>query len=252
MGVAGKTAIVTGAARGLGREYATRLADAGAAVVAADITDCSETVSTVEDGGGEALNVTVDVTDGDSAIAMADAALARFGKIDILVNNAALYGALHGGRFEQLDSDEWDRCMAVNVKGLWHCCKAVVPGMREAGGGSIINIASVAALAGLPYALHYTTSKGAVIGFTRGLARELGRDRIRVNTVAPNMVMTEGTSEFFADKADRAAEVIRNNQALQKNLEVEDLTGTILYLAGDDSAYVTGQTISVDGGTVLL
>jgi len=252
MGVTGKTAIVTGAARGLGREYATRLADAGAAVIAADITDCSETVSAVEGSGGEALNVTVDVTDGDSAIAMADAALARFGKIDILVNNAALYGALHGGRFEQLDSDEWDRCMAVNVKGLWHCSKAVVPGMREAGGGSIINIASVAALAGLPYALHYTTSKGAVIGFTRGLARELGRDGIRVNTVAPNMVMTEGTSEFFADKADRAAEVIRNNQALQKNLEVEDLTGTILYLAGDDSAYVTGQTISVDGGTVLL
>lgn len=252
MSVAGKTAIVTGAARGLGREYAIRLADAGAAVVAADIADCSETVATVEDSGGEALNVAVDVTGGDSAIAMADAALARFGKIDILVNNAALYGALHGGRFEQLDSDEWDRCMAVNVKGLWHCCKAVVPGMREAGGGSIINIASVAALAGLPYALHYTTSKGAVIGFTRGLARELGRDGIRVNTVAPNMVMTEGTSEFFADKTDRAAEVIRNNQALQKNLEVEDLTGTILYLAGDDSAYVTGQTISVDGGTVLL
>ena len=252
MGVSGKTAIVTGAARGLGREYATRLADAGAAVVAADITDCSETVSAVNGSGGEALNVTVDVTDGDSAIAMANVALERFGKIDILVNNAALYGALHGGRFEQLDSDEWDRCMDVNVKGLWHCCRAVVPGMRKAGGGSIINIASVAALAGLPYALHYTTSKGAVIGFTRGLARELGRDSIRVNTVAPNMVMTEGTSEFFADKAGRAAEVIRNNQALQKNLEVEDLTGTILYLAGDDSAYVTGQTISVDGGTVLL
>ena len=252
MGVAGKTAIVTGAARGLGREYAVRLAHEGAAVVAADIADCGETVSAVERAGGRALAVAVDVTDAKSTIAMADATLDRFGRIDVLVNNAALYGALHGGRFDQLDSDEWDRCMAVNVKGLWHCCKAVVPAMREAGGGSIINISSVAALAGLPYALHYTTSKGAVIGLTRGLARELGRDGIRVNTVAPNMVMTEGTSEFFADKTDRAAEVIRNNQALRKNLEVEDLTGTILYLAGDDSAYVTGQTISVDGGTVLL
>ncbi len=252
MGVAGKTAIVTGAARGLGREYAVRLAHESAAVVAADIADCGETVSAVERAGGRALAVAVDVTDAKSTIAMADATLDRFGRIDVLVNNAALYGALHGGRFDQLDSDEWDRCMAVNVKGLWHCCKAVVPAMREAGGGSIINISSVAALAGLPYALHYTTSKGAVIGLTRGLARELGRDGIRVNTVAPNMVMTEGTSEFFADKTDRAAEVIRNNQALRKNLEVEDLTGTILYLAGDDSAYVTGQTISVDGGTVLL
>ena len=252
MGVAGKTAIVTGAARGLGREYAVRLAAGGAAVVAADIADCGATVSAVEGGGGRALAATVDVTDAASALAMADAALDRFGRIDILVNNAALYGALHGGRFEQLDGDEWDRCMAVNVKGLWHCCKAVVPAMREAGGGSIINIASVAALAGLPYALHYTTSKGAVIGLTRGLARELGRDGIRVNTVAPNMVMTEGTAEFFADKAERAAEVIRGNQALRKNLEVEDLSGTILYLAGDDSAFVTGQTISVDGGTVLL
>ena len=252
MGVTGKTAIITGAARGLGREYALRLAKEGASVVAADISDCTETVQLVEASGGQALGVGVDVTDADSAVAMADAAVERFGAINILVNNAALYGALHGGRFDQLDSDEWDRCMAVNVKGLWHCCKAVVPAMREAGGGSIINISSVAALAGLPYALHYTTSKGAVIGLTRGLARELGRDGIRVNTVAPNMVMTEGTSEFFADKADRAAEVIRNSQALQKNLEVEDLTGTIVYLAGDDSAYVTGQTISVDGGTVLL
>ena len=252
MGVAGKTAIVTGAARGLGREYAVRLAAEGAAVVAADIADCGATVSAVEGAGGRALAATVDVTDAASTLAMADAALDRFGRIDILVNNAALYGALHGGRFEQLDGDEWDRCMAVNVKGLWHCCKAVVPAMREAGGGSIINIASVAALAGLPYALHYTTSKGAVIGLTRGLARELGRDGIRVNTVAPNMVMTEGTAEFFADKAERAAEVIRGNQALRKNLEVEDLSGTILYLAGDDSAFVTGQTISVDGGTVLL
>ena len=252
MGVEGKTVIVTGAARGLGREYARRLAKDGASVVAADISDCAETVELVETDGGRALAVEVDVTDAESAAAMASAAAERFGTIDVLINNAALYGALHGGRFDQLDSDEWDRCMNVNVKGLWHCCKAVVPAMREAGGGSIINISSVAALAGLPYALHYTTSKGAVIGFTRGLARELGRYGIRVNTVAPNMVLTEGTSEFFGDKADRAAEVIRNNQTLQKSLEVEDLTGTIVYLAGSDSAFVTGQTISVDGGTVLL
>ena len=194
----------------------------------------------------------VDVTRGDSAEALAARTVEAFGRIDVLINNAALYGALHGGRFDQLDEAEWDSCMAVNVKGIWNCCKAVVPHMRAGGGGSIINISSVAALYGMPYGLHYTTSKGAVIGLTRGLAREVGRDGIRVNAVAPNLVLTEGTNEFWGDKLEVAAETIRANQALGKTLETEDLTGTVLYLAGDDSRFVTGQTIAVDGGTVLL
>jgi 3-oxoacyl-[acyl-carrier protein] reductase len=187
-----------------------------------------------------------------SCTALADAALERHGRIDVLINNAALYGGLKGGRFEGLDPDEWNRVLAVNVTGVWNCCKAVVGAMREAGGGSIVNISSLAAVHGLPYSLHYATSKAAVIGLTRSLARELGRDWIRVNAVAPSAVMTEGTEEFFGDKLERAKEVIAKGQTLQRNLETGDLAGTIIYLASDASKFVTGQTIMVDGGTVYL
>lgn len=253
MDLNGKVAIVSGAARGIGREYACSLAAAGAVVIAADQRDCSETVKAVEDVGGEALGMDLDVVDSQSTQAMADAAVESFGRIDILVNNAALYGSLKGGRFEDITETEWDACMAVNVKGIWNCCKAVVPVMRKGGlGGSIINIASLAAVYGMPFALHYATSKAAVIGITRTLARELGRDWIRVNTIAPSIVLTEATDEFFGAKSDKAKQVIASNQALQKNLETSDLAGTMLYLASDASRFVTGQTIMVDGGTVLL
>ena len=249
----GKVAIVTGAARGLGQEYARSLAGAGAAVVAADKRDCEATVAMVEGSGGKILGTDVDVADRESTKAMAEAAMDAFGRVDILVNNAALYGALKGGRFEDIDEAEWDACMAVNVKGIWNCCKAVVPVMREGGeGGSIINIASLAAVYGMPYSLHYTTSKAAVIGMTRGLARELGRHWIRVNTIAPSAVLTEGTEEFFGEKLERAKQVIAQGQALRQNLETGDLAGTVLYLASDSSRFVTGQTIMVDGGTVML
>ena len=187
-----------------------------------------------------------------AAQAVADAALAEFGRIDGLVNNAALYGALRGGKFDAIDEKQWDAAMAVNVKGIWHCCKAVAGAMRSAGKGSIVNIASLAATYGMPYALHYTTSKAAVIGLTRGLARELGRDNIRVNSVAPSAVLTEGTREFFGVKYDKALETIKHGQSIQRNLNPDDLVGTVGWLLSDASAFVTGQTISVDGGTVLL
>ena len=248
----GKVAIVTGAARGLGREYALRLAGAGASVVAADVADCAETAEAAKAAGGAAIAAGVDVTRAESARAMARTAVEAFGGIDVLVNNAALYGALHGGRFDRLDEAEWDACMAVNVKGPWNCSKAVVASMRERGGGSIVNVASLAALYGMPFSLHYTTSKAAVIGLTRGLARELGDDWIRVNAVAPSAVMTEGTAEFFGPKLDRAAEVIRGGQALKRNLQAGDVAGTVLFLAGDASRYVTGQTLMVDGGAHFL
>lgn len=248
----GKVAIVTGAARGLGKEYAERLAKEGVAIVVGDVRDCSETVAAVESAGGRAVGVTLDVTDAASCEAAAKAAEDNFGRIDVLVNNAALYGGLKGGRFESLDPDEWDQCMAVNVTGIWNCCKAVVGGMRQAGGGSIINISSLAAVYGLPFALHYAVSKAAVIGMTRSLARELGKDWIRVNAIAPSAVMTEGTEEFFGAKLEKAKEVIASGQTLQRNLETADLAGSVIYLAGDASKFVTGQTIMVDGGTVLL
>lgn len=251
MNLTGKTAIVTGAARGLGQAYAQKMVEMGVNVVAADIADCSETVDAAY-GPGKIVGTSVDVAGFDSAEAMAALACERFGGIDILVNNAALYGSLTGGRIETIAEADWDACMAVNVKGLWNCAKAVIPSMRERGGGSIINISSLAAVYGLPYALHYSTSKGAVIGMTRAMARELGRDWIRVNAIAPSAVLTEGTDEFFGEKKEKGMQVIAKSQSLQKNLETDDLVGTVLYLAGDASKFVTGQTIMVDGGTVYL
>jgi len=247
-----KVAVVTGAARGLGRAYAEALAGEGAAIVAADIVDCSETAAAVTAAGGSAIACPLDVADGGSAEVMAATALDAYGGIDILVNNAALYGSLTSGPFDRLNEAEWDACMAVNVKGIWNCSRAVVAAMKEQGGGSIINISSLAATFGLPFALHYTTSKAAVIGMTRGMARELGRHWIRVNAIAPSAVMTEGTEAFFGDKLDKAAETIRKNQCLQENLETGDLVGTVLFLASADSRFITGQTIMVDGGTTLL
>ena len=247
----GKTTIVTGAARGLGQEYAHRLSEAGANVLAADRDDCGATVAGAK-GPGKVVAATVDVGDSASTAAMAQAALDAFGRIDVLINNAALYGTLGSGPFDKLDEDEWDACMTVNVKGIWNACKAAVPAMKDAGGGSIINITSLAAVYGLPFSLHYTTSKGAVIGMTRGLARELGRNWIRVNAIAPSAVMTEATKTFFGEKFERAKEVIAGNQTLNRNMEAEDLAGTVLWLASDASKFVTGQTIMVDGGSVYL
>jgi p-cumic alcohol dehydrogenase len=247
----GKVIVITGAARGIGQEYARGLGAAGAQIVACDINDCAETVELVKQTGARVTSVKVDVAAMASATNMAEAALSTFGRIDGLVNNAALYGALRGGRFDALSENDWDRAMAVNVKGIWQCCKAVVPIMRRTGGGSIVNVASLAATYGTPFALHYTTSKAAVIGLTRGLARELGRDGIRVNAVAPSAVPTEGTREFFGEKYDKILEVVKAGQCVPRNLQPSDLTGTILWLLTDASAFVTGQTINVDGGTVL-
>jgi p-cumic alcohol dehydrogenase len=248
MSVEGKVVLITGAARGLGYEYARALGAAGARIVAGDVVDCT---AAAEAAGNGAIAMTLNVADVASADSMAEHAMDAFGRIDALINNAALYGSLRGGRFNQIAEADWDAAMTVNVKGIWNCCKAVVPAMRQSGGGSIINIASLAATYGMAFALHYTTSKAAVIGLTRGLARELGRDNIRVNAVAPSAVMTEGTAEFFGERLDRGLEVIRAQQTIQRTLEPTDLVGTITWLISDGSQFVTGQTIAVDGGTVM-
>ncbi|MCX2980192.1 SDR family oxidoreductase [Halieaceae bacterium IMCC14734] len=247
-----KVVVITGAARGLGRAYAEAMAAEGASVYACDVNSCDETVAAITAAGGSAASGSVDISSMESCQAMADGAVAAFGRIDVLVNNAALYGGLKGGRFESLDEDQWDAVMNVNIKGVWQTCKACVNPLRKAGGGSIINIASLAAVFGMPYGLDYVASKAAVIGMTRGMARELGGDSIRVNAVAPSAVMTESTSEFFGEKMDKAKVVIAKGQVLQRNLETHDLTGTIIYLASDNSAFVTGQTHMVDGGSWFL
>jgi NAD(P)-dependent dehydrogenase (short-subunit alcohol dehydrogenase family) len=250
--MSGKTVIITGAARGLGREYALQLGRRGASIVLADLNDCTESEALLKEEGIACLSVKVDVADEKSTQAMAQAAVEKFGRIDVLVNNAALWADLKNTPFTDIDPGLWDKCMAVNVKGVWNCSKAVFSAMKAAGGGSIINIASLAATYGMPYALHYTASKAAVIGITRGLAREVGRNWIRVNSVAPSLVLTEATSQFFDDKLDKATDAIKAGQSLKGNLTPQDVVGAVLFLASEDSRFVTGQTLMVDGGTTLL
>ena len=252
MQLLGKTVVVTGGGRGLGRAYCESLAEQGANVVAADIRDTGNTIEAVKSAGGHAIGVHLDVTDPISCNDMANAAIEAYGRIDSLVNNAALYGDISGGRFDQISDSQWDNVMNVNIKGIWNCCRACVPSIRESGGGTIINISSLAATYGMPYALDYAMSKAAVIGMTRSLARELGRDWIRVNAVAPTAVLTEGTEEYMGEKMEKALAVIASNQALSANLEPKDMVGTISFLVSDSSKFITGQTIMVDGGTTLL
>lgn len=247
-----KVVVVTGAARGLGQEYARRFARHGASVAVSDLRDCAETLAIIEQEGAAGLASTTDVTDAASCAGMAAAVVERFGGIDVLVNNAALYGSLTLAPFDQLDEAEWDAAMNVNVKGIWQCSKAVLPAMKDRDGGSIVNIASLAAVYGMPNGLHYTASKAAVIGATRGMARELGRFDIRVNAVAPNVVNTAATGEVFGDKQEKIVAVTLSQQAIRKPLETEDIVGAVLFLASDHSKLTTGQTIMVDGGTVFL
>jgi len=246
-----KVVIVTGAARGIGQRYVQDIVAAGGCALAADRSPCDETLALITEGRERVAAAQVDVTDMASVQAMVQAALDKFGRVDGLVNNAALYATLRGGRFDQLAESEWDAAMHVNVKGIWNCCKAVYEPMRAAGGGSIVNITSLAALYGMPFALHYTTSKAAVIGLTRGLAREVGKSGIRVNAIAPSAVKTEGTKEFFGDKHEGALKTIAQGQAIPRNLESADVAGAVCWLLSDASQFVTGQTIAVDGGTVM-
>ncbi len=252
LGLDGKVVLITGAARGLGRAYCEVLAGHGALVVAGDIADRSATIEAVTAAGGEALGVGLDVTDRASCDAAVEAAVDAFGGLDGVVNNAALYATLSMAPFDQITMNEWQATMDVNVTGVFNVCQASVGALKERGGGSIVNIASLAAVYGMANALHYTTSKAAVIGLTRGLARELGRHWIRVNAVAPSAVKTEGTSEFFGSDGgmDRALEIIAGQQSLRRNLEPNDVAGTIAYLMSDASKFVTAQTLMVDGGTI--
>lgn len=246
----GKVVLVTGGARGLGRAYCVAAAADGARVVAGDVSDCDETIAEIESAGGEAAGVHLDVGDPASCAHAVAVAVERFGGVDGLVNNAALYAGLHSGPFDRIDPDEWEATMRVNVTGVYQMCRAAVGPMRERETASIVNISSLAAVYGLPNALHYTTSKAAVLGITRGLARELGRYWIRVNAVAPSAVLTEGTDAFFAEGRDRALGVIAGGQALRRNLEPADVAGTVVHLLSDESRFVTAQTLMVDGGTV--
>ncbi len=246
----GRVAIVTGAAQGIGARYAQVLAAEGAAIVCADVIDATPIASDIAATGGKAIAVRTDVTSRESVQAMVNKALEAFGKIDILVNNAGLFANLALKPFDEISSEEWDKVMAVNVRGPFECAKAVVPTMRRQQYGKIINIASGTVFKGVPMLLHYVSSKGAVVALTRSLARELGDAGIRVNTLAPGLTASENT---LANPAWQGAVSANNiaSRAIKRELLPEDLCGTLVYLASEESDFVTGQVIVVDGGSVM-
>ncbi len=246
-----KVAIVTGAARGIGQEFCYALAAEGAKVVAVDILSCEETIAKVMRAGGEAMGITTDVTDSQRTQAMAAQVVERFGRIDILVNNAAVLGGLRLTPFEQIPEAEWDRVMEVNVKGMWLCSKAVVPTMRKQGKGRIINISSGIIWMGVPMLLHYVASKGAVMSLSWALARELSGTGINVNVITPGAT-DSGASRSFGDPETIAqiSEQMVAMQIIKRTERPSDLSGTLIFLASEASDFITGQTINVDGGLV--
>ena len=246
----GRVAIVTGAAQGIGARYAAALAAEGAALVCADVIDAEPVAAQIRAAGGRALALLADVSSAESVRQMAAASVEAFGRIDVLVNNAGLFANLAMKPFEQIEAAEWDRVMAVNVRGPFECAKAVLPQMRAQGYGKIINIASATVFKGSPMLLHYVTSKGAVVAMTRSLARELGDAGIRVNTLAPGLTASENT---LANPAWQGAVGANNiaSRAIKREVTPEDLCGTLVYLASAESDFVTGQVIVVDGGSVM-
>ena len=243
-----KVVIVTGGGLGIGRAYALGLAAEGARVVVADIADPAPVVKEIEAQGGQALGVHCDVSREDDTLDLATKTRERFGRIDVLVNNAAVYGILKRRPFMEIPVAEWDQVMAVNLRGLFLCARAVFPAMQAQGKGKIINIASSTFFKGVPNYIHYTTSKGGVVGFTRSLARELGDFGIRVNAVAPGFTLS-GENEKHMPEEGKAANV--RMRMLKRAQVPDDIVGTIVFLASDASDFITGQTIAVDGGSIV-
>ena len=242
-----RVAIVTGAARGIGQEYCLALAREGAKIVAADILSCAETVAKVQEAGGAALGITADVANAQSTQALAVQTVQHFGRIDILVNNAAVLVKMTP--FDQISEADWDRVMAVNIKGMWLCCKAIIPIMQQQGKGKIINISSDTIWLGVPLMLHYVASKGAVFAFTRALARELSGTGINVNTITPGFTLTEGTQGIAEPETIAHIQTgAVGRQIIKRNEQPSDLAGTVVFLASDDSDFISGQTINVNGG----
>lgn len=248
-----KVAIITGAARGMGREFTLRFVKEGAKVTICDIHDCEPVAKEIKALMGEALVLRADIASEDDVAEMAKKTAERFGRIDILVNNAAIFGGIENKDFvkpfEQISIPEWDTMMAVNVKGIFLCCKAVLPYMKKQGGGRIINIASTVAFSGIPDFMHYTTSKGAVVTMTRALARALGDFNINVNAVAPGLTWTASTQAIFTE--EMAKQSVVATQCLKRFTTAAHVAGAVVFLASDDAEQITGQTLVVNGGDYL-
>lgn len=246
LGLEGKRVVVTGAAIGLGRAFSQAFSEAGASVLCVDIDaqGAQETAAQL----GNAAYAKCDITSAQSCAALTGIAKTKLGGVDVLVNNAALYGALQRKPFADIEEDVWDKVMAVNVKGVWQMSRHLSPLMKEAGGGSIINIASATVFSGSPQWMHYVASKGAVIAMTRTMARELGGDNIRVNVLAPGFTMTEASLGHMPDARTYGVE----RGSLKRPAEVDDIVGGALFLASPLSAYMTGQTMIIDGGRQFI
>ena len=248
--LAGRAVIVTGGGKGIGKTYVQAFAEAGARVVAADI-DAAAAAAVADEltaAGHTVAALGTDIADPASVAAMAKATLDRFGRIDVLVNNASLMSVLPRRSWLEIPVDEWDRVMAVNLRGLFLCCQAVFPAMRREGRGKIVNIASTRVFEGTPLRLHYTTSKAGVVGFTRALAREVGEFGITVNAVAPGNTQSEtqvgsSSAEYLAKRTE--------GRAIRRAQVPADLVGAVLFLSSRASDFITGQTLVVDGGKAM-
>lgn len=244
-----KVAIVTGGARGLGKVFCTALADEGARIVVADILEdeARQTAGEIRDKGGSSISMKVDVSSEEETTRMAEATVKEFGGIDILLNNAAVLYGLGRRPFYEISAKEWNSLMSVNLGGPFLCAKAVFPQMKEQQKGKIINMASETAFTGSKGFLHYVTSKGGILSFTRSLAAELGPYGIRVNTIAPGFTDTEASRTV----TDDIAKYDTGPTPLGRLEQPDDLVGAVLFFAGDESDFITGQALVVDGGRYM-
>jgi len=250
--LAGRSAIVTGGARGIGRHYSEALAAEGAEVMIADVADGSALAAELaaKHGRNATASMIFDVSDESQVKALVAATLERFGKIDILVNNAAVYSTLEEQDFTAIDTAVWDRVMAVNVRGPFLMAKYVVPHMRARRYGKIINVGSGTVFRGIPQLMHYVTSKGAVSAFTRSLSRAVGTDGICVNTLAPGFTLSDSVVENNPTHVKSSRDNAIQRRAIKRDAYPQDLIGALIFLASPESDFITGQTLAVDGGAV--
>jgi NAD(P)-dependent dehydrogenase (short-subunit alcohol dehydrogenase family) len=248
----GRVAIVTGGARGIGRHYSFALAAEGARVMAADIVDGAEVAAAIaaKHGANSVAAETFDVSDESAVKTLVARTMERFGQIDILVNNAALYAPLQETKFTEIDVELWDRVMAINLRGPFLMAKHVAPHRAARRYGKIINIGSGTAYRGIPWMLHYVTTKGGIMAMTRSMSRELGDDGIRVNTLMPGFTLSDSIVNENPGHVHTARDRAIASRALKRDQQPEDLIGALIFLASADSDFVTGQTIAVDGGNV--
>jgi NAD(P)-dependent dehydrogenase (short-subunit alcohol dehydrogenase family) len=245
----GKVAVVTGSSQGIGAALALALAEAGAKVIVSDIQDSSDTARQINDNGGEAVAITADVTNNQSLTELIATAETAFGPVNVLINNAGVFGTLELKPLSQITEDEWDLVFRVNARGVFQATKAVLSSMKRAGGGSIVNISSGTILRGAPMLLHYVSSKGAVFAMTRSMATELAADNIRVNSIIAGFTASKSVLNH-PTMMEKIRPHTLSARMIKRDMTPDDLCGTAVFLASDASGFITGQAINVDGGAV--